>query len=157
MFANLPIGGDEPSLKPQTFQFQEINRLDLRLQHVVQNLIVTRKSGKHTPAIGLTDPDLFIIIFHPAVITTELLVSPAVTDLIPTLQAHSHLFSCYLIFHRLQIIVTNIFKEQIKTKGCGTEISFSNQSFSFFNDLNHHKINFMIHQINLCIPKKITS
>lgn len=91
MPVNLMMGGHDPWREPQTLQLHKIRRPDIRPDQIVKNLVIAGKSPQNPPPVHPARTNLIIIVFCPAAITAELLVCPAITDSIPTLQAHGGL------------------------------------------------------------------
>ena len=78
-------------------------RLDSQPQHLLQNRIIPGQHGHDFSSVG---PAVFchlIIVTVLALLTAELLVRPAILDLISTLKTHRHFLHFLRIFHKAPI------------------------------------------------------
>ena len=74
--------------EPQTLQFHQIHSLNIRADQIIKDFVISGKSPHHSSLVHPAGADLIIIVFCPASVTAELLVSPAITYPIPALQTH---------------------------------------------------------------------
>ena len=91
MPVHLAIRRNNTRRESQPFQFEQVHSIHTSSEKIVEDFVITRERPKHAPSIHPAGPHLIIVIFRPAHITAELLVCPAITDPVPTLEAYRHL------------------------------------------------------------------
>lgn len=92
--------------KPHGHEISQGNRLHARLHKDRQKLIVRRQTGKHPSPEGPPVFSLRIIMLHPAFLAAELLVRPAITDLVTAMQAMRYLPRFPYILHTVTIFMS---------------------------------------------------
>lgn len=80
-------------------QGKHVYGIDVRLYHLVQQVIVSDKGIHYTPLENSAFSGPFVIIPGPALVTTELLVSTPVSYLISALQTQREMSFKLLIRH----------------------------------------------------------
>ena len=103
MLSYTPVRSDDSWHEPHCDQVYEIDRIGSIPEQGIKNFIVAVYYGYDLTFERARCPGLAVMMSGLAVLTTELLIGPAVTDLAAALKAHRH-FSCmFLVLHHANL------------------------------------------------------
>ena len=103
MLSYTPVRSDDSWHEPHCDQVYEIGRIGSIPDQGIKNFIVAVYYGYDLTFERARCPGLAVMMSGLAVLTTELLIGPAVTDLASALQAYRHFPYVLLVLHNANL------------------------------------------------------